>query len=197
MTLLPDLVWSIVGFVLTLMVLSYIIKDNFLFRMASYILIGAAAGYVFSLVVYQVIIQRLILPLANALPSGEIVQIILAVVPVLLSIMLLFKLSSGPLAKIGNLPMAYLVGVGAAVLITGAITGTILGQARATINLFNFQNNGLIEAIIVLIGTIMTLAYFHFGTRSAPTSSQTARRNPFIEVMARGGKLFIGITLGA
>jgi hypothetical protein len=43
----------------------------------------------------------------------------------------------------------------------------------------------------------MTLAYFHFGTRSTPGSTQAPKRNPFVEALAKGGKIFIGITLGA
>ncbi|MCE1254213.1 MAG: hypothetical protein LWX83_11780, partial [Anaerolineae bacterium] len=193
---MSDLIWTIVGFILTLMVLSYILGDNLLFRLATYILIGASAGYVFSLIIYQVIAQRLVLPLTSALLSGSLPQIALAVVPVLLCIMLLFKLSSGRLAVVGNLPMAYLVGAGAAVLITGAVTGTLIGQTQATIDLFNLQNNGLIEALLVLAGTITTLAYFHFGARPS-VSAQNNKRSIFVETLAGAGKLFIGITLGA
>lgn len=194
---LPDLVWGITSFILTLMVFSYILGDNPLFRLASYILVGATAGYLFSLVVYQIVIQRLVLPFLNALTLGSLsMSLLLAICPILLSLMLLFKLSSGKAAVIGNLPMAYLVGVGAAVLITGAVTGTILGQAQATINLFGFENNGLIEAIIILVGTITTVIYFHFGTRPNPTT-QGAKRLAVIESLAWVGKIFISVTLGA
>lgn len=193
---MSDLIWTIAGFILTLMVLSYILGDNLLFRLATYILIGATAGYTFALIIYQVIIQRLTLPLTSALLSGSLPQIALALVPVLLSLMLLTKLSSGGLSVLGNLPMAYLVGAGAAVLITGAVTGTLLGQSQATIDLFSLQNNGLIEALLILVGTITTLAYFHFGTRSSD-NGQNNKRFIFVEALAKVGKLFIGVTLGA
>ncbi len=193
---MSDLIWTIAGFILTLMVLSYILGDNLLFRLATYILIGATAGYTFALIIYQVIIQRLALPLTSALLSGSLAQIALALVPILLSLMLLTKLSSGGLSTLGNLPMAYLVGAGAAVLITGAVSGTLLGQSQATLDLFNLQNNGLIEALLILVGTITTLAYFHFGTRSS-ASGQNSKRSIFVEALAKAGKLFIGITLGA
>ena len=189
-----DLLWTTAGFFLTLMVLSYILGDNPLFRIASYILVGSAAGYFFTLVIYQVVIQRLIFPLIYALPGGNLVQISLICLSILASIMLLFKLFSGPLSAVGNLPLAYTLGVGAAVMITGTVTGTILAQAQSTINLFG--TTGLVEASVVLVGTITTLAYFHFGTRSIPTP-QGAKRNPLVEVLAWVGKLFIGVTLGA
>jgi hypothetical protein len=189
-----DLIWTSVGFFLTLMVFSYVLGDNPLFRVASYLLVGSAAGYLFTLVIYQVIIQRLVFPLMYALPTGNILQILLTTLPVVASLMLLFKLFSGNLSAVGSLPLAYTLGVGAAVMITGTATGTILGQAQATINLFS--SNNLLEASVVLVGVITTLAYFHYGTRATPTS-QGARRNPFVEALAFVGKLFIGVTLGA
>jgi len=189
-----DLLWTTVGFFLTLMILSYILGDNPLFRIATYILVGTSAGYLFTLVIYQVVIQRLIFPLIYALPTGSIVQISLTALPVIASFMLLFKLISGNLSAVGSLPLAYTVGVGAAVMITGTVTGTILAQAQASINLFG--STGLLEASVVLVGTITTLAYFHFGTGSTPTP-QGAKRSPLIEVLAWVGKIFIGVTLGA
>jgi hypothetical protein len=189
-----DLIWALAGFFLTLMIFSYVLGDNPLFRLASYILVGSAAGYLFTLVIYQVVIQRLIFPLMYAIPTGNIVQILLTTLPILVSIMLLFKLFTGSLSGVGSLPLAYTIGVGAAVMLTGTVTGTILGQAEATVNLFG--SNSLLEATVVLVGVITTLAYFHFGTRSAPTP-QGARRNPFVESLAFIGRLFIGVTLGS
>ena len=187
-----DLLWTTVGFFLTLMILSYILGDNPLFRIATYILVGTSAGYLFTLVIYQVVIQ--IFPLIYALPVGSIVQISLTALPVIASFMLLFKLISGNLSAVGSLPLAYTVGVGAAVMITGTVTGTILAQAQASVNMFG--STGLLEASVVLVGTITTLAYFHFGTGSTPTP-QGAKRSPLIEALAWVGKIFIGVTLGA
>jgi hypothetical protein len=189
-----DMIWTSVGFFLTLMILSYILGDNPLFRIASYLLVGSAAGYLFTLVIYQVIIQRLIFPLMYALPAGNMTQILLTSLPIVVSIMLLCKLFNGGISAVGNLPLAYTVGVGAAVMITGTVTGTIFGQSLATINLFS--TNSLLEASVILVGVITTLAYFHFGTRPTPTP-QGAKRNPFVEFLALIGRFFIGITLGA
>ena len=40
-----EVVWSIVSFVVTLLIFSYIFGDNPLFRLASYAFVGVAAGY--------------------------------------------------------------------------------------------------------------------------------------------------------
>jgi hypothetical protein len=135
----------------------------------------------------------------------------LGLVPFLLGVLLLFKLSPR-LSAIGMLPMAALTGVGAAVAIGGAIFGTIFGQFNGTISLFNLSSAPagqalpqLIEGLFILVGTISTLAYFQFGARSRPAvsgetsteASLTARRSPVMNLLVTTGQIFIGITLGA
>jgi len=58
-----ELMWTITGLILTLMIFSYLFGDNLLFRIATYIFVGVASGYVVTMVVYQVILPRLIWPL--------------------------------------------------------------------------------------------------------------------------------------
>ena len=50
---LADVIGAFVGFVLTLLVFSYIFGDNVLFRIAMHIFIGVAAGYVVAISVYK------------------------------------------------------------------------------------------------------------------------------------------------
>jgi len=69
-------------------------------------LIGVTAGYFAVVIIYQVLIARLVVPLAQGST--------LAMIPVLLSGLLLMKLSPR-LTSLGNVSMALLVGVGAAV----------------------------------------------------------------------------------
>ena len=40
-----DVVWSLISFLVTLFIFSYIFGDNLLFRLASYAFVGVAAGY--------------------------------------------------------------------------------------------------------------------------------------------------------
>lgn len=125
--------FEVVGLFLTLMVLLYlIIGDNALFRIVTYAFIGVASGYVAVLVIFQVLVPRLL----NLLTSGDLLSLALRLVPFVLGILLLFKLFPR-LTAVGTLPMAVLVGVGAAVAIGGALFGTLFGQIRGTIGLFS------------------------------------------------------------
>lgn len=191
-----DVILAIVAFVLTLMVFSYLIGDNPLFRLATYLFVGVTAGYVFFTVGIQVLWYRLVLPLI----SGGTEQRILAAVALLLSL-LLFAKASPRLARLGSLPMAYLVGTGAAVAIGGAVLGTIFPQVQGTINLFGLERPGLdpsvqfLDALFVALGTAATLVYFQFTGKARP--GQPTRRSPIVESIASVGQVFIGITLGA
>ena len=106
---LADLLGLIFGFLLTLMVLSYIIGDNFLFRLAMAIFVGVASGYAAVLVIYNVLWYQLIVPLL----TNPMANLALTVPSALLGIWLLTK-GSSRLSRFGNPVLAFLVGVGAA-----------------------------------------------------------------------------------
>jgi hypothetical protein len=195
-----EVIWAIIGFLLTVMVISYLAGDNPFFRLATYLFVGVTAGFVTLSVLTQVLWPRLVLPLL----SGNIEVIGLTLVPLVLSVLLLLKISPR-LARFGNIPLAYLVGIGAAVTISGAIFGTLFPQVIGTINLFDLQAGAsqgrtlemqLLVGLIILIGTVTTLMYFYFGARS-PAPNQPPKRSALIETLAQAGQVFIGITLGA
>jgi hypothetical protein len=198
MTMQVDVIWTIVGFVLTLMVFSYIFGDNFLFRLATYLFIGVSAGFVVLTLMTQVFIPKLF----NPLMTGTLDQRIIALVPLILGLLLLTKLTPR-LARAGNISMAYLIGVGAAVMIGGLVMGSLLPQVIATVNLFDLKSGAatsglvlqLVDAIFILVGTITTLMFFYFGARVRP--NLPPQRSRLVEVLAQIGQVFIGITLGA
>lgn len=189
------------GLFLTLVVLLYlIVGDNALFRLVSYTFIGVASGYLAILIVFQVLLPRLAILLASAEP----VLIAIGAVEIILGLMLLLKIWPQT-SFLGSFPMAILVGIGAAVMIGGAIFGTLFGQIRGAVGMFDMRQEGLplvrlLEGAFVLVGTISTLAYFQFSVRSKnalPDQEAKARRSPALEVLAVIGQGFIGITLGA
>jgi hypothetical protein len=190
-------IWIGVGFILTLLAFSYLLGDNILFRLVTYLFVGVSAGYVFVLVLFQVVIPRLIKPLAT---YGLAELLVFVAVPLILSALLLTKISPR-LAWLGTLPMAYLVGVGAAVAIGGAVFGTLTGQAAGMGQEVASSKDPLefFGGLIILVGAVCTLVYFQFSA-NAPDQSQPGgppRRGMLVESLARIGQVFIGITLGA
>ena len=199
-----DLIGAIVGFVLTLMVLSYIFGDNFSFRLAIHIFIGVAAGYAAAILFYNVLWYRLLVPLFQSeIPLKD--KLALGVPGLLLLAWMLTK-ASPRLARMGNPLLAYLAGVGAATAIGGAILGTIFPQVGASINLFDLQPIMVggrpqyvvpfIKALFILGITIATLGYFHFGVRPQTNPSPPQRPAIIENLIAPVGHGFIAITFG-
>ncbi|MBI9049446.1 MAG: hypothetical protein JEZ00_08500 [Anaerolineaceae bacterium] len=190
-----EFLWTLLGLLLTLIVLSYLFGDHVFFRLVSYMFVGCAAGYVAVIVIYQVILPRLAWPLLSG-TSGER---ILALGGLVLSILLFSRLVPG-LSRAGNISLAYLVGVSSAVIISGAIYGTIIPQVNAVTTTIDSGLHGttvlyrILEGITFLIGSVSSLAFFHYGTRA---KSLDKKRLPIIEFFARIGSGFISITFGA
>lgn len=195
---MADLIGTLLGILLTLFVFSYILGDNVLFRVATYLFIGSAAGYAAVIAWYNVIWPHLLSPLV----FGSQPERLFVLFPLVLSGMLLLKISPR-YTRLGNPAVAFLVGVGVATAIAGAVLGTIFPQVGASINLFDAEGvapgeNAITELFkggLILLGTLATLIYFHFGT--GKSSANSPKRPEWIEWLALIGQLFIAITFGA
>ncbi len=193
-----DLVTGLLSFLFTILIFSYLIGDNPLFRIAVYIFVGVSSGYLAALTWWQVIVPRLIYPLVY----GSVLEKAFTAIPLLGAVLILMKISPR-LAGLARIVMAFLVGAGAAVIIAGALSGTLLPQIAATINAFDLsaasaRNISVVEVVFngafILAGTVFTLIYFHFGASTKADGS--IRRLRLIEISASVGRIFIGITLG-
>ncbi len=185
-----EIISALVGLVLTLMIFSYLLGDNPLFRVAIYLFVGVASGYAASVTWHSIIWPRIL-----SLPLTDIPQLILGIIPFTFAVSLLFKISPRS-AWIGNFAMAILVGVGAAAAIGGAVIGTLLPQAQASMNAFDVSMGvrRFFEAPIALAATVFTLASFHYSASRAPDG--TVKRNSILEFAASVGRIFVAITLG-
>jgi len=186
-----ELISGAIGLILTLLIFSYLIGDNPLFRSAIYIFIGVSSGYAAVVVWQYVLMPKLFQPLAS---STDPSQLVFLVIPLVLSVSLLAKLSPR-ISWLGSFAMALLVGVGAATALSGAVVGTLIPQSRAAMNAFASLNfSDLLEGVVMLAGTVLTLIYFQFSAKRAADGS--VRRNVIIEILAWGGRVFIAITFG-
>ncbi|MGB9775804.1 MAG: hypothetical protein ACPLYD_04320 [Anaerolineae bacterium] len=186
-----DLMGLIVGTLLTLLVLSYILGDNPLYRLALHLLVGATVGY--GVAVTTVTILRTILP---ALQSDSIDRV-RALIPLILGILLLFK-GFPRWSAWGNFSTALLVGVGAAVAVAGALVGTIIPQAAAVGSLNTWLREGsagLINGLIGMMGTIGALLAFAFAVPRQPALRRLW--NGSVGVLGQMGRLFLLAAFGA
>jgi len=185
---LADLIGGMVSFALTLLVFSYIVGDNPLFRLTTHIFVGVAAGYAAVVTISNIILPYLIDPLFSDSQGFKV----LTVLYLLMSALLLTKISP-QLSKLGDVSVAILVGIGAAAAISGAVFGTIFPQIAASINIFQTEANPLL-AIFIIIGTLSTLIYFQFGVQKG--KSKTSESPQIIQWIGYVGQIFIVITFG-
>ena len=185
-----DQIGLIVGAILTFLVLSYLIGDSFLFRLAVYILIGAGAAYAAIVVIFDVLWKNGSDALAQA-AAGNRGPLVIVLVGLALGVMVWFK-ASPRLAWIGNIPMGYLIGVGAATVLGGAIIGTLGPQIVAAGAPATSPSGGspdVLLTIIVALGTIVTLLSFGYY--------RVGRNSPWQMVNVAGRRFFLMIGLGA
>jgi hypothetical protein len=196
--ILTDVPGLVVGFVLTVLILSYMLfDDNMLFRLGAHLLVGISAGYLLAVMVGTVLIDQYLAFLFRD-PLGQLPAILLLFILFILMILRLFGRST----RLATLPIAFMVGVGAAVIVGGSLTGTFLPQAAAaaepSLVPFDLQGNidpaAMLENWAVLIGTLATLAYFHFGAR--PQGGAEPAQPPLVRPIAIVGRGVLMITLG-
>jgi hypothetical protein len=112
-----------------------------------------------------------------------------------------------PQSNVGRIPLAFLVGLGAAVAVGGAVTGTLFPQTAATFVPFGGGLEQLTEALVLVFGTVCTLAFFFYTGRSKPDTraenpvvrfllGPKANRPMLARIPARIGQIFIGIAFG-
>jgi len=178
---LGDLGGLLLGFLLTIAVLSFVLKDNPLYRLAVHMLIGVSAGYA-----VVVLIRDVFSPLFESLLQERSVNTFFWIVPLILTLLLLSKAFPRS-AWAGNISMAALIGIGSAVSLVGAIAGTLVPQI-----LVQYQEPLLGLAVAIL--AILALAYFFFAARlNQDGDIVVSIWYPFV---AGGGRVVITIALG-
>ena len=192
----PDQVDIVAGWaalVLTLMIFSYLLSDNFLYRVAVHVLVGAAAGYVAIAAVVDVIIPWINATTLSGDTDVELSARAVGLLPVVLALMLLLK-SSPQLAYIGNFGIVFIIAIGTGVALVGAAVGTIIPLVRASGR--SVDADEAINGFLMILGTISTLAYFQYISRKRPSDEAPQAILP-IRLLGLIGQGFIVITLGA
>ncbi len=164
-----DIIGLGVGTLVTLLILSYLLGDNPLYRFALHIFVGALVGYSFGVILYEVIWKMVALPLLE--PESPI-DLFLMLLVLLLSLVLLFKILPRT-AYIGNFSVAYLVGVGTAVALGGALLGTLVPQISATGSAMSIPAMALfrlgpLDSLLIVLGTVCALMAFTFTAQEQP-----------------------------
>ena len=133
-TTLLDMAGTLVAIVLTLFVFSYLLGDNVLYRLAEYIFVGVTVGYAVVVAFHNILAPKLITPLIDALSSGDWGRLLLILIALIFGLLLLTK-PFRSLSWLGNLSVAFLLGVGAHVAFFAICTKAFIPQCRIRLGL--------------------------------------------------------------
>jgi hypothetical protein len=172
---------TIVGFVITLLVFSYLLGDNLLYRLAVYVFVGTTAGYTAVVIVENVIVPVLL---------GDTAGLVIGGMALVLTGLLALK-AIPFLRPLGNLALAFLIAVGASVAVVGAVTGTLLPLSLSTVR----PSGSLLNSAVLVLGVICSLVYFQYAARRRPDGQ--VQRGTLIRSLGVIGEGFITVTLGA
>lgn len=170
---------TLIAGLLTIAILTFLYRDNPVYKMAEYLLVGVAIGYALVIAWTSTVMDLLVEPLAGGKLS--------LLVPLILGLMMFARIFPKA-APISRIPLAILIGSGAGAAIPAMLGPRILTQMSDTIgNVAGTSAGPSISGLIVLIGLIATLSYFYF---SRPQTGA-------LGVSSRIGTYFLMIFFGA
>jgi|SRR5581483_11939186 len=176
--------WVATG--LSLLIYSFLYKDNPLFKLAEHIFVGVSIGYLLTITYYQVMVNKLYVPMIQ---QGKW----WLAVPAFLGVLMLSRFIP-PIAWLSRISFAFLLGVSSGVAIPRQISSFILQQVQGTIKpLVTIGESGVtltlanLNSLVILIGVVSVLFYFFFSIEH----TGTVRR------VARAGIYFLMVSFGA
>lgn len=183
--------WVATG--LTLLIFSFLYKDNPLFKLAEHLYVGVSIGYLI-VKTYDTVIDRLVV--TPIVEQGEYSLLI----PVAIGMLMLTRYVPKA-AWMSRYAFAFIVGMGSGLAIPRTISSFILKQVEDTVrpllsmagpdgvtfsmNLLNPASN--LNAIIILFGVSSVLFYFFFSIEHSGAG----------KAVARTGIMFLMISFGA
>ncbi len=172
-----------IGAILTFAILSFLYKDNPLYKVAEQIFVGLSAGYWFIYTIYFIMIPNLYSKLTTDFSGNW-----LLIVPALLGVMMLIRLIP-KLEWLSRYPISLLMGTTSGLSFLLFIKSDLIQQLVATmINPFASGNIAqMIGETLMIVGTVTGLAYFYFSKK----------HEGGFGVVAKVGIYFLMISFGA
>jgi hypothetical protein len=156
--------WVAAG--LTLFIFSFLYKDNPFFKAAEHLYIGAGLAWHIQLIIYKIIKVKVWEPMKVAWGSGDWFTIWMIIIPTILGLSLItqFIPRISWLSRYGfTFMMGYSAGLALPAGLATDFTNQILGTIEPFANIVNLTPGQLINALILLIGSISVLFYFFFS----------------------------------
>ncbi len=176
-----EIIGTWIAATLTIAILSFLYRDNPLYRAAEHIYVGISAGftviYAWVFDVYPMLVDTF----KNNLAARNYLEAYILIVPALLGVMMLLR-SIPKLVWLSRWSISFTIGIGAGLGLLASIQGYLLPQISDTLRPLVNLNNA-----IIYIGVISTLTYFYFSRE----------HTGIIRGLSRLGTIFIMMAFGA
>jgi len=193
-------VW--IGALLTLMVFSFLYRDNPFYKFAEHVFVGVSAAYWMVIGFWTTLWPRVVVPLvpeASRIVSPEAPipdRDLGALVPALLGLMMLARMVPR-FSRLARWPTAFVLGTTAGYAVVRYVRSDFLRQIQATIGdgvLVAAAGGGWniaesLAALVTLSGTVFGLIYF-MNTRRGGTVTTPAARIGLLVLMVTFGASF-------
>lgn len=184
---IAEAIGIIIAGALTLMMYSFLYKDNVFYKFGEHLYVGISVGYLANIEWWQVLYPRFWVPFFY---SRQFILII----PAILGLMMLARFVR-QISWMSRTPMAYYVGIGAGLAITAVLNASILEQLYATVTKLWVEPVemtfewwwGTLSMWLVFLGVLAVLFYFYFSIE----------HKGFVGKIGNVGIWFIMISFGA
>ncbi len=192
-----------VGGLLTLMIFSFLYKDNPFYKFAEHLFVGVSAGYAMTVAVWSTMIPNMVGAIYPpsmgwfAENPAEASTLIVAaskwwrILPMILGLMMLTRLVPKA-AWISRWPMAFIMGFSAGTNLTRYLQSDFIAQIRSTlIPLIVYDKGGFnfgasFSNTLLVVGVLSSLIYFFFSKEHKGWFGGTARIGIWVLMIAFG-----------
>ena len=163
---------------LTLMVLSFLYKENPFYRLTEYVFVGLSSGYTFAAVLRLFVNQAL-----SPIFAGRIDF----VVPLIIGL-LFYAQFTKKYSILYRVPLSLAIGYGLGITIWSVLQAYFLRQVSATmLPLYTGDILTTIDNLVIVVGTILSISYFILHREQKGVYGK----------FTKAGKYFVLATLGA
>lgn len=198
-----------VGGLLTLMIFSFLYRDNPFYKFAEHLFVGVSAGYWMVVAFWTTFVPNLFYYLYPPVVSwvtvnpeeAEVVkqnlyvlepwQRYIRIIPLILGLMMLTRLVP-KWGWVSRWPMAFIIGFSAGTNLTRYLQSDFIAQIRATliplvvVENGSFNLGGTITNLILVLGVVCSLIYFFFSKEHKGWFGSAARFGIWILMIAFG-----------
>jgi hypothetical protein len=166
----------------TMIILSFIFKDNPVYKFGEHLFLGCALGYSMCIYYYNEIYPNAIGPL---FPQAGEPRNLLVLIPIALAIFILLRMIPS-LAWLSRLSFAVLIGGYSGLAIPAVIAGNFLPQITATMTAVGPDWVSAVNQLVLLIGVFCTLIFFFFSLEHRGAVGKVSRVGVFFLMVSFG-----------